>query len=129
MKLYFFLCDHVTQSECLSRQLFGTTSSNVEWALRIVPGDDVFLYNFQTGDVWGPFKAASIADCHEKRAWGGKFPVQIRVEKTSACRKGNLISGNGMEFLTWRRSRPPHELDDPLASSLISWMREHGTDL
>jgi development and cell death domain-containing protein len=129
MRLYFFLCDHATESECLSRHLLGTTSSNIEWALMIVPGDEVFLYNFQTGDVWGPFEAVSTADCHERQAWGGKFPVQIRVEKTSASRKGNLKTGNGREFLTWRGSRPPHVLDDPLASSLMSWMVEHGTDL
>ena len=129
MKLYFFLCDHATESECLTQQLFGTTSSNVEWALTIASGDAVFLYNFHTGDIWGPFEAVSTADCHEKRAWGGKFPVQIRVAKTSASRRGNLITANRRDFLTWRGSRPPHVLDDPLASSLLSWMSEQGTDL
>jgi hypothetical protein len=129
MKLYFFLCDHATETECLTRQLLGTTSHNIEWALRIVPGDIVFVYNFQTGDVCGPFEAVSTADCHEKRAWGGKFPVQIRVAKRSTARRGNLIKANRKEFLTSRGSRPPHVLDDPLATSLMSWMSEHGTDL
>jgi hypothetical protein len=129
MKLYFFLCDGATEGECFARELFGTTSSNVEWALKIVPGDHVFLYNFQTGDTWGPFEAVSTADCHEKRAWGGKFPVQIRVAKTAASRKCNLITANRREFFTWRKSRPGPVLEDPLASSLLSWICEQGTDL
>src|ERR1035438_6481773 len=120
MNLYFFLCDHATETECLTRQLLGTTSSNFEWALKIAPGDEVFLYNFQTGDLWGPFQAVSIADCYEKRAWGGNFPVQIKVAKTSASRKGNLITANRREFLTSRGLRPPHVLDDPLGSRLLS---------
>ena len=129
MKLYFFLCDPATEAECLTRQLLGTTSSNVEWALKIVPGNELFLYNFQTGDIWGPFEAVSTADCYEKCAWGGRFPVQIRVAKTPATRKGNLITANRREFLTSRGSRPPHVLNDPLASGLLSWMSQQGTDL
>ena len=126
MTVYFFLCDRSTETECLERQLFGTTTLNFEWAGAIVPGVPVFLYNFQTGDIWGPFEAVSTADCYESQAWGRKFPVQIRVAKTAASRKSNLIAANRKEFLTWRRSRPDHVLDDPLANSLLGWMREQG---
>jgi hypothetical protein len=117
MRVYFFLCDHSTEAECFTRQLFGTTTSNFEWAVNIVPGVDVFLYNFETGDIWGPFEAASTTDCYEQQAWGGKFPVQIRVTKTAATRKSNLLTSNRPEFLTRRRSRPDHALDDPRATS------------
>jgi len=127
MKVYFFLCDHSTENECLTRYLFGTTTANFEWVVNIVPGTLLFLYNFESGDIWGPFEAASTADCYEKQAWGGRFPVQIKVVKNEASRKSNLLKANRKEFLTGRRSRPDHCVDDPLASMLVTWIRQQGT--
>jgi hypothetical protein len=128
MKAYFFLCDHVTEGECLTRQLAGTTEFNVEWALEITPGDYIFIYNFQTGDIWGPFQAASRVDCYELHAWRGKFPVQVRLAKSASSRKANLIGAKRNEFFTSRGARPPHVLEGPLLGSLLSWIAEEGTD-
>jgi development and cell death domain-containing protein len=130
MKLYFFLCDHVTEVECLARQLVGTTEANIEWTLQIVPGDTIFMYNFQTGDMLGPFTATSGADCHEQKAWRGKFPVQVRFNKTLASRKINLRTQRGGEFLTSRGVRPPHVLEDTLlANCLLSLVAQLGSEL
>ena len=125
---YFFLCDHTTEGECLTRLLVGTTESNIEWALKIEPGNYIFLYNFQTGDIWGPFQASSRADCYDRHAWRGKFPVQVRVAKSSSSRKGNLIKARRNEFLNSRGLRPPHVLEEPLVSGLLSWIVQDGTD-
>jgi hypothetical protein len=129
MKIYFFLCDSTTEDECLKRQLVGTTSTNVEWALKITPGDLIVMYNFHTADILGPFTATSAADCHEPRAWNSRFPVQVRVAKTLASRRGKLLNAaEGKKFLTSRGSRPPHVLEEPLASSLLSWIASEGKE-
>src|SRR5882724_3510802 len=127
-KAYFFLCDHRTENECLRLLLVGTTVANFEWALKIEPGDYIFLYNFQTGDIWGPLQAASKADCHDRHAWGGKFPVQVRVAKRSSSRKGNLLEARRPEFLDSRVQKPPHVLEGPLVDRLFSWIIDEGTD-
>lgn len=128
MRVYFFLCDHSTERECLTRQLFGTTPLNFEWAAEIVPGDFLFLYNYESGDIWGPFEATSGADCYAKDAWRGKFLVQIKVNKKQTSRKNNLLNADGKKFLTGRKSRPVHWLDDPLASSLLLWIEQQGKE-
>lgn len=128
IKAYFFLCDHVTEVECLSRELVGTTEANIEWALTISPGEYIFLYNFQTGDIWGPFQAASRVDCYEPAAWRGKFPAQVRVAKCDSSRKANLIVAKRSEFLTARGARPPHVLEGMLLDSLLAWIAEIGMD-
>lgn len=128
MRVYFFLCDHSTESECLTRQLFGTTTSNFEWAAKIVPGDVLCLYNFERGDIWGPFEATSVAGCYAQEAWRGKFLVQIKVAQNQKSRKNNLLNANGKKFLTGRKSRPLHCLDDPLATSLLLWMEQQGKE-
>jgi Development and cell death domain len=126
VRVYLFLCDHETESECLTRLLFGTTSANFEWAAKIVSGATSFLYNFESGEIWGPFEATSTADCYEKQAWRGKFPVQVRVAKNTNSRKSNLLISGRQEFLSGRKSRPNHYFDDPLATALLRWMVEEG---
>jgi hypothetical protein len=87
-----------------------------------------FLYDFRTGDIWGPFHASSRADCYERHAWGGKFAVQVRVAKSSSSRKGNLLAARRSEFLISRGLRPPHVLEGPLVNSLFSWIVQDGTN-
>jgi hypothetical protein len=64
-RLFLFLCDQSTESECLSRKLVGTTTNNYEWASSITIGDMILLFNFQTLDLIGPMIAASETDCFE----------------------------------------------------------------
>jgi hypothetical protein len=122
MRVFCFLCDVTTESECLSRLLVGTTITNAEWALEILVGDSICLYNFQTGDIWGPFAAVSGTDCHEPGAWGGRFPLQVRVAKTPESRRSTLATAKGKQFLF--RGRPRHVMEEQLASSILSWVKQ-----
>src|SRR5215472_6263285 len=72
-----------------------------------------------------PFEAASTADCYEKQAWGGKFPVQIRVAKNTTSRKSNLLISSRHEFLSRRKSQPKHYFDDPLARDAVVPLAHH----
>jgi hypothetical protein len=80
MPAYVFLCDAVTEEECLRRRLAGTTQQNVLWVLKIQLEDTLFIYNFQSGILHGPLIVKASLDCHEPDAWGGRFPVQVRFE-------------------------------------------------
>lgn len=82
MGAYVFLCDDNTEKECLDRSIAGTTHQNALWALEIHVGDTIFVYNFRSTVLHGPYSAASAADCYEPLAWGGKFPVQVRLEES-----------------------------------------------
>ena len=126
MKMYFFLCDHLTEDECLRRHLAGTTSANFEWALNIIPGDSIAIYNFKTGDVVGPFTATSAANCYESNAWGGRFPVQVQFAITAQSRRGNLLdNAAGKSFLA-ARTKPPHILEGKAATRFVSWIAKEG---
>ena len=67
MTVYFFLCDHSTEGECLTRQLFGHHDPNYEWAAKIVPGDVLFLFNFESGDIWGPLRRPLLQTATQKK--------------------------------------------------------------
>ena len=86
MAAYVFLCDAVTENECLTRSIVGTTQQNALWVLNVQPGDILFLYNFQSGIIHGPLVARSLPDCHEPEAWGGRFPVQLRFDQAKGFR-------------------------------------------
>jgi hypothetical protein len=76
----------MTEEECFGRNLVGTTQQNALWALNIELGDILFMYNFQSGILHGPFEAKSRADCYETNAWGGRFPVQVRFTSITPFR-------------------------------------------
>lgn len=53
MSAYVFRCDTTTEAECLNRKLVGATQYNALRALNIRLGDVLFLYNFQSGILYG----------------------------------------------------------------------------
>src|SRR5712671_2608829 len=103
MNAYMFLCDEGTESECLQRQLVGTTQENALPAMAINQGDDIYLFNFNTGTVYGPFLATTKADCHDVGAWSGKFPVQVRTERTTFTRRSDIRNPRAPAFLRKKR--------------------------
>lgn len=123
-KSYLFLCDQSTESECLQKLLVGTTQTNSLWAVTVTAGDEIYLFNYQTGVIRGPYAASSGADCHDPTAWGGKFPVQIRISRTPETRQSDNHRKDAPSFL--RKRRPHHDLASN-ASELFSWIQQHGT--
>ncbi len=78
---YVFRCTNKTQQECFNRMLFGEVESKKEMVSKIRKGDFLFLYNNDTGNLFGVFIAVSdgLKDI-EKDAWSGKFKWQVKVE-------------------------------------------------
>ena len=60
----------------MRKNLVGTTQANAIWALAVREEDNIYLFNFKTGVIRGPYKAISTTDCHDPSAWSGKFPIQ-----------------------------------------------------
>lgn len=122
-RAFLFLCDLATESECLTKRLMGTPQANALWAMNVQPGDYIYLFNFNTRVIRGPYSAASGADCHEPSAWHGKFPIQIKVAASSLTRMADCHSPGAPRVLS--RSRPPHVLG-AAAPELFSWIQECG---
>jgi hypothetical protein len=123
MKLFIFLCDQATESECLKKLLVGTTQTNSLWAATIRVGDEIYLFNFNTGVIRGPYSATSGADCLDPGAWGGRFPIQVRISKTSLTRHADNRAVSCPATL--RKRRPNGDLGTA-ATSLFSWLQEYG---
>lgn len=119
---FSFLCDHETELECLEKQMVGTTQENAIWAMSIKEGDDIYLFNFNTGLVRGPYSARSSADCYDRTAWGGRFPVQVRIYKTNQTRQAYVRTADPPSFL--KKKRPTGAVDNDVA--LLSWLTHYG---
>lgn len=123
---FMFLCGVETEAECLQRQLVGASQLNAIWPMQVMPGDDIYLFNFSTGLVRGPYVAMSRADCHEPAAWGGKFPVQVRVSKTTLTRQAYNHAPNTPSIL--RKKRPSGDLGEA-GGEILSWLQESGSPM
>jgi hypothetical protein len=123
---YMFLCDQRTEAECLQKQIVGTTQLNALWCMDIRAGDDIYLFNFNTGVVRGPFVAISRADCHEPTAWGGQFPIQVRISKTAMTRQADNRAANAPLILN--KKRPSGNLGKA-GIELFGWLQEIGTSV
>jgi hypothetical protein len=120
---FIFLCDQATESECLTKNLMGVTQANALWAMSIKPGDNLYLFNFNTRIIRGPYAAISTADCYDTSAWQGKFPVQVRVTRTALTKMADSRSTSAPDILTKRL--PPHVLGTA-ADELFSWIQASG---
>ena len=81
LKAFVFECSTNTYLECIEKELFG---SNVPWPLGIAKGDLCLLNHYEVGKVFALWMAQS--DGGRKlvpRAWGGRFPFQVRVTMVS----------------------------------------------
>ncbi len=123
---FMFLCDQKTEAECLQKQIVGTTQDNAIWCLNIQIGDEIYLFNFNTGIVRGPYLAVSGVDCHEPTAWGGRFPVQVKICKIATTRQAHTRSANTPQIL--KKRRPSGALKEQ-AIDVFSWLQEVGCDV
>lgn len=78
---FVFICGNDTQEECLEQELFGANEDYKRRVIGIEAGDILFLYNFDTGQLFGVFEA--VSKCIKDMvpfAWKGRFPYQVRVK-------------------------------------------------
>jgi Development and cell death domain len=122
---FIFLCDQETESECIAKQMVGTTQLNALWAATIKSGDDIYLFNFKTGVVRGPYSASSAADCFDRSAWGGRFPIQVRISATNYTRHADSRTANAPSVL--RKKRPSGELGTA-PQELFLWLQTQSKD-
>jgi hypothetical protein len=119
-----FLCSEQTEPECLARSMVGTTASNALWATCVKPGDEIYLFNFEARRVHGPYLAVSGSDCHDSSAWGGGFPIQVKITSTAFTRRVDVSFPNAPALLLKRR--PTGEIG-AAREELHSWIQENGT--
>ena len=81
---FMFMCSPATEGECLRRALLGLQRNHLAKMQQIGPSTRLFLLNFKTRALHGPFRADGAAALDVvPDAWGGKFPAQIRVVGTA----------------------------------------------
>jgi hypothetical protein len=74
---YIFECSTATYLDCVQKGLFG---SNLPWPLQIKKGDHCCLYHYEVGTLFALWQAESDGGKNLiARAWGGRFPYQVRV--------------------------------------------------
>jgi hypothetical protein len=83
---YLFFCNNLTQDECLRKRLFGNSQRHWDQVRRIRPGTTLFLYNLDTGRLYGPFQTASkprmYLDPYAFLESGRSYPAQVEVTWT-----------------------------------------------
>ena len=89
---YVFVCSNATESECWSRSLFGSPLNELAKMQRsITQTTQLFLFNFQSRKLAGPFMATGMPEQDiVPAAWGGKFRAQVTVAPFEDCREVKL---------------------------------------
>jgi hypothetical protein len=132
MPAYIFLCDFATEAECLERKLFGTNPGEMHQHhyRKVAVGDTLFLYNFETGQLRGPYTATTTCQMNiEPTAWKKSrrsFPWQVRVDDSGAS-KVSLGADEIRKHLTLTTTKigllPPAELTDDQAKLVLDTLR------
>jgi len=74
-----FICDSVTEQECLARCLLGLPKTQVSLLSKVTDSSLLFLFNVRTRQLMGVFQPTCPAGMDlVPSAWGGRFPVQVR---------------------------------------------------
>eukprot|EP00929_Paragymnodinium_shiwhaense_P052592 TRINITY_DN26346_c0_g2_i1.p1 TRINITY_DN26346_c0_g2~~TRINITY_DN26346_c0_g2_i1.p1 ORF type:complete len:1272 (-),score=312.62 TRINITY_DN26346_c0_g2_i1:463-4278(-) len=78
---YVFVCNSRTLPEITSLKLFGSPRREYEQIKRLIgEGTELFLYNFDTSTLIGPFSANGSPGLDiVEPAWRGRFRAQVRV--------------------------------------------------
>jgi len=79
---WIFVCTNRTERECFENMLFGDQDRE-EYRSRfenIEIGDGAFLYNLDREKLYGFYVIKEKGRNLEPQKWGGRFPLQVRVE-------------------------------------------------
>jgi Development and cell death domain len=129
MRSFICLCDMSTEQECLDRHLFGTNAGENHQLhySKVAVGDRLFLYNFETGILRGPFTA--LTPCTyglDPKAWKKtrrSFPWQVRVDSSSVSTV-MLRADDFATFILLARTKigllPTPELGDEQVAQLLT---------
>lgn len=125
-----FLCDESTEKECLERLLLGTSPNPkvLPTLQQVAPGDYLFLYNYESGRLRGPYVAlTALTQNLEPNAWRNSthsrgFPWQVKVSDQDEF-PSPITADDIQGVLPLRSTRigflPPTELDDEQLSALL----------
>lgn len=76
-RAFVFQCSGNTYMECIEKSLFG---SNDPWPLQVRQGDYCLLHHYEYDTLLALWRAEGDGGKRlVAKAWGGKFPFQVRV--------------------------------------------------
>lgn len=79
---FIFQCSTATYLDCVQKELFG---SNLPWPTQVKAGDYCCLHHYEVGTLFGLWQATcNGGKSLVPRAWGGRFPFQVRVKLCTA---------------------------------------------
>lgn len=129
MPAFIFLCDLTTEQECRNRKLFGSNPGDAHrfHYSNVAVADTLFLYNFDTGFLRGPYSATTRCMSNiEPDAWKKtrrSFPWQVRVDDARVFERllGVDVISKIVPVTAGKIGiLPPYELTDDQAAEIIA---------